>query len=68
MPQQNQGTALGTYSAFLDLGLGLTGPIAGLVIAHFGTPSIYLAAALMVLLAMLITLRMLGREKHQPQL
>jgi len=68
VPQQNQGTALGTYSAFLDLGLGLTGPIAGLVIAHFGTPSIYLAAALMVLLAMLITLRMLGCEKRQAQL
>ncbi|QII39521.1 MFS transporter [Rouxiella badensis] len=59
VPQQNQGTALGTYSAFLDLGLGITGPVAGLVISHFGTPSIYLAAAFMVLLAMLITLKMM---------
>lgn len=64
VPQQNQGTALGTYSAFLDLGLGLTGPIAGLVISHFGTPSIYLAASFMVLLAMMITLKMMRNEKQ----
>jgi MFS family permease len=67
VPQQNQGTALGTYSAFLDLGLGLTGPIAGLVISHFGTPSIYLAASFMVLLAMMITIKMLRNEKLQQQ-
>ncbi len=67
VPQQNQGTALGTYSAFLDLGLGLTGPIAGLVISHFGTPSIYLAAAFMVLLAIMITLKMMRNEKLQQE-
>ncbi|MGA9607171.1 MAG: MFS transporter [Rouxiella badensis] len=65
VPQQNQGTALGTYSAFLDLGLGITGPVAGLVISHFGTPSIYLAAAFMVLLAMLITLKMMRDAQMQ---
>ncbi len=58
VPPQNQGTALGTYSAFLDLGLGLTGPVAGLLIAQAGTPSIYLAAAIMVVLAWLLTLRL----------
>ncbi len=55
--QQDQGSALGTYSAFLDLGLGLTGPVAGLLIGHWGMQSVYLAAALMVLGAFLITLR-----------
>jgi len=55
--QQDQGSALGTYSAFLDLGLGLTGPVAGLLIGHWGMQSVYLAEALMVLGAFLITLR-----------
>lgn len=55
---QDQGSALGTYSAFLDLGLGLTGPVAGLLIGHWGMQSVYLAAALMVLGAFLITLRL----------
>jgi predicted MFS family arabinose efflux permease len=60
VPQQNQGTALGTYSAFLDLGLGITGPIAGVMISHCGFASLYLAAALVVFLAWLITWRLLS--------
>ena len=60
--QQDQGSALGTYSAFLDLGLGLTGPVAGLLIGNWGMQSVYLAAALMVLGAFLITLRL--QQQH----
>lgn len=56
--RQDQGSALGVYSAFLDLGLGLTGPVAGLLIAHWGMQSVYLTAALMVLGALAITLRL----------
>lgn len=56
--RQDHGSALGTYSAFLDLGLGLTGPVAGLFIGHWGMQSVYLAAAMMVLGALLITLRL----------
>ncbi|MCW0320854.1 MFS transporter [Pantoea dispersa] len=63
--QQDQGSALGTYSAFLDLGLGLTGPVAGLLIGHWGMQSVYLAAALMVLGAFLITLR-LHQQSSEP--
>lgn len=62
--QQDQGSALGTYSAFLDLGLGLTGPVAGLLIGHWGMQSVYLAAALMVLGALLITLRLLQQARQ----
>jgi predicted MFS family arabinose efflux permease len=64
VPQQNQGTALGTYSAFLDLALGITGPLAGLLMSHMGVPSIYLAAALMVLMGALLTLRLLLQNRQ----
>ena len=60
--RQDQGSALGTYSAFLDLGLGLTGPVAGLFIGHWGMQSVYLAAAIMVLGALLITLRLCAQQ------
>ncbi len=55
---QNQGSALGLYSAFLDFGLGITGPVAGLLIGHWGVDSIYLAAAVVVLFAVAITWRL----------
>ncbi|MBI3311448.1 MAG: MFS transporter, partial [Serratia liquefaciens] len=64
VPQQNQGTALGTYSAFLDLALGITGPLAGLLMSHMGVPSIYLAAALMVFLGVMLTLRLLLQNRQ----
>ncbi|WP_292990279.1 MFS transporter [Pantoea sp.] len=65
--RQDQGSALGTYSAFLDLGLGLTGPVAGLFIGHWGMQSVYLAAAIMVLGALLITLRLYGQQRLTPE-
>lgn len=64
VPPQNQGTALGTYSAFLDLALGITGPLAGLLIGQAGVPSIYLAAALLVAIGVLLTLRLLQRSRR----
>ena len=59
--RQDQGSALGVYSAFLDLGLGLTGPVAGLLIGYWGMQSVYLAAAMMVMGAFAITLRLMQR-------
>jgi len=64
--RQDQGSALGTYSAFLDLGLGLTGPVAGLFIGHWGMQSVYLAAAMMVLGALAITLRLYWQQRLTP--
>lgn len=58
---QNQGSALGLYAAFLDCGLGITGPVAGLLIGHWGVDSIYLAAAGVVLLAGMIMVRLILR-------
>ncbi len=38
VPQQNQGAALATYTVFMDLSLGVTGPLAGLVMSWAGRP------------------------------
>ncbi len=49
VPAGSRGAALGAYSAFLDLALGITGPVAGLIASGFGYPTIFLAAAVAVL-------------------
>lgn len=48
VPAQNQGSALATFTAFMDLALGIVGPLAGMLMARAGAASIYLAAALLV--------------------
>ncbi|MDR7341683.1 MFS family permease [Pantoea alhagi] len=60
----NQGAALGVYSAFLDLALGLTGPLAGLLISRVGIASVWPAAALVVLAAMLLTLGLWQKARY----
>lgn len=54
VPQQNQGSALATYTVFMDLSLGITGPLAGFVMAYAGVSVIYLAAAVLVCIAFLM--------------
>lgn len=58
---QMRGTALGAYSAFFDLSLGLAGPIAGLIAASFSYQSVYIFGAGSCLFAVLILL--FKREK-----
>ncbi len=55
--EQNQGTALGTYSAFLNLALGLTGPVAGWVAGYYALDTLYLLAAVVVAMAFILLLR-----------
>ena len=57
VPSQNQGSALATYTAFMDLALGVTGPVAGLIMSYAGVPIIYLLSSVLVILALLVTLR-----------
>ncbi|WEJ91074.1 MAG: MFS transporter [Klebsiella huaxiensis] len=65
--EQNQGTALGTYSAFLDLALGLTGPVAGWVAGYYDLDTIYLLAAVVVALAFILILRIYLRQRADLQ-
>ena len=68
VPQQNQGAALATYAVFMDLSLGVTGPLAGLVMSWAGVPVIYLAAAGLVAIALLLTWRLKKRPpEHVPE-
>lgn len=60
--RQNQGSALATYTAFLDLSLGITGPLAGWLMTLAGVPAIYLTSAFAVLLALLLTLQLRRRS------
>ncbi|MFT4182959.1 MAG: MFS transporter, partial [Rhizobium sp.] len=52
IPPQNRGVALGLYSVFLDVALGSTGPIAGLLADHFGYTAPFLLGAGAVLLSL----------------
>lgn len=63
MEEQNQGTALGTYSAFLDLALGLTGPLAGWVAGFYDLATLYLLAAIVVVFAFLLILRVQRQQR-----
>ncbi len=45
VPPQNRGAAIGLYSVFLDVALGVTGPVAGLLIQRFGAASPFWLAA-----------------------
>ncbi|MFD1800887.1 MFS transporter [Mixta tenebrionis] len=57
VPPQNQGSALATFTAFMDLSLGITGPVAGFIMSYAGVSVIYLLSGLLVCLALLLTWR-----------
>ncbi|MEJ5144355.1 MULTISPECIES: MFS transporter [unclassified Sphingobacterium] len=54
---QMRGTALGAYVAFVDLSLGLAGPLAGLIAGWFDYQTVYLFGGISCILSM-ITLMM----------
>jgi len=51
----NRGAALGAYSVFLDVALGLTGPIGGWVAGAWDYPAIFLLAGFAALAAVLLS-------------
>ena len=60
----NRGAAIAVYTVFLDLSLGATGPLAGLVIGEFGYASVYLLAASMAAMGCALTWRLMARSKR----
>lgn len=58
-PPQSRGAAMGAYVAFLDISLGLTGPLAGALAGQQGVGAVYLAGCGAVSCALVIALRLL---------
>jgi predicted MFS family arabinose efflux permease len=60
---ENRGSALGVYTAFADLSLGVTGPLVGLIVAGFGYSNIFLFAALAAMIALGIAVSLHRRTR-----
>lgn len=67
VPSRNRGAAISAYSVFFDISLGITGPVAGLLIGQYGYPSVYLFAAMAALLALAIIIRSWRNYRPQPE-
>jgi MFS family permease len=62
VPAASRGSAISVFALFFDIGLGATGPAAGVVAARFGYAAVYLFAALATL-AGLAACAMLRRQQ-----
>lgn len=58
-PAESRGLAMGTYTAFLDVALGVGSPALGLIGGRFGLDAVFLASALTVLGSAAITIPLL---------
>jgi MFS family permease len=64
-PPQSRALALGAYTAFLDVSLGFSGPLLGLVATGRNLTSVYAVSTLVVLGSAALALWMLSRPEHQ---
>ncbi|WP_397449202.1 MFS transporter [Pseudomonas sp. NA-150] len=67
VPASSRGAAVGAYSLFIDLSLGITGPVAGAIASGFGFASIFLFAALAALVGMVLSVYLYrqARQLHE---
>lgn len=57
-PQESRGLAMGAFTAFLDLALGVSGPLLGWIASGAGIASVFFASALTVLGATVVAHRL----------
>ncbi|WP_166359779.1 MFS transporter [Pseudomonas akapageensis] len=67
VPASSRGAAVGAYSLFIDLSLGITGPLAGAIAAGFGFGSIFLFAAIAALGGLAISLYLYRQARRSRQ-
>ncbi|QDQ25562.1 MFS transporter [Chitinimonas arctica] len=60
-PPESRGVAMGAYVAFLDVALGITGPLAGMIASHHDLDTIYLAGGIAVFCSTAVALSLLVR-------
>jgi len=66
-PPQSRGLAMGAFTAFLDLSLGITGPFLGLVISLAGLGKVFLASSMVVLCSVVVAAKLIfGRASADP--
>jgi MFS family permease len=58
-PPESRGLAMGAYTAFLDLALGLANPALGLVAGKVGLGAVFLVSALVVTCSAVVAARLL---------
>ncbi len=58
-PPESRGLAMGAYTAFLDLALGITSPILGLIASGAGLGAVFITSTVIVLGATVIAVRLL---------
>src|SRR3982750_1715747 len=58
-PRESRGLAMGAYTAYLDLSLGVTGPALGLVAGWAGLNAVFLASTAVVVCAAVVALRLM---------
>jgi MFS family permease len=63
VPASNKGSALGAYGLFIDLSLGVTGPLIGAFASHFGMRHIYIFAMGLVFSGLALSLGLYKRRK-----
>lgn len=62
LPASNKGSALSAYGLFIDLSLGITGPLIGAFAGHFGMRHIYALAMGMVFSGLVLTTTLYKRS------
>lgn len=59
IPADNRGLAMGGYTAFLDLTLGIITPIQGFIASHTNIRAVFLTSALMTFCAAIVAIRLI---------